>query len=133
MKTLEHNGVLFPPDYEKHDVPVIYNGKKIVLDEKAEEYATIYAKYIESLTEVDVAIKKIKILFDENTDKLLKVKSPTLNDVNILKEMNNAIENFKTNILPKVKSTRRFSSVEKIMNKYEKDLEKVTAYFESKA
>jgi len=93
----------------------------------------IYAKYIESLTEVDVAIKKIKILFDENTDKLLKVKSPTLNDVNILKEMNNAIENFKTNILPKVKSTRRFSSVEKIMNKYEKDLEKVTAYFESKA
>lgn len=26
-KTLEHNGVLFPPDYQPHGVPLIYDGK----------------------------------------------------------------------------------------------------------
>lgn len=46
--TLEHNGVMFPPEYEQHFVPVIYNGKEIVLDKEAEEYATMYAKFIDS-------------------------------------------------------------------------------------
>jgi len=46
--TLEHNGVLFPPEYEPHRVPVIYQGREIVLDEKSEEIATLYAKYIET-------------------------------------------------------------------------------------
>ena len=46
--TLEHNGVMFPPEYEKHNIPVIYQGKEIVLDTDAEEAATLYAKYIET-------------------------------------------------------------------------------------
>ncbi len=46
--TLEHNGVLFPPEYVKHNVPVIYRGQEIVLDIDSEEIATLYAKYIES-------------------------------------------------------------------------------------
>lgn len=46
--TLEHNGVLFPLEYEQHFTPVIYQGKQIVLDKDAEEYATMYAKYIET-------------------------------------------------------------------------------------
>lgn len=46
--TLEHNGVLFPPEYISHGVPVIYDGREIVLDKDAEEDATLYAKYIES-------------------------------------------------------------------------------------
>ncbi|ANB50940.1 hypothetical protein [Powai lake megavirus] len=46
--TLEHNGVLFPPEYIKHNVPVIYRGQEIVLDIDSEEIATLYAKYIES-------------------------------------------------------------------------------------
>ena len=46
--TLEHNGVMFPPEYEKHNVPVIYQGQEIVLDTDAEEAATLYAKYIET-------------------------------------------------------------------------------------
>lgn len=47
-QTLEHNGVLFPPEYEKHNVPVIYQGKSIVLDPDAEEIATLYAKYLDT-------------------------------------------------------------------------------------
>jgi DNA topoisomerase-1 len=46
--TLEHNGVMFPPEYEQHFTPVIYQGQKIVLDKDAEEYATLYAKYWET-------------------------------------------------------------------------------------
>jgi DNA topoisomerase I len=46
--TLSHNGVLFPPEYVKHNVPVLYKGDPITLEIKAEEYATLYAKYYES-------------------------------------------------------------------------------------
>jgi DNA topoisomerase-1 len=44
-KILEHNGVLFTPIYDKHNVPILYNGEKIILDDLEEEYATIYSKY----------------------------------------------------------------------------------------
>ena len=43
--TLSHNGVLFPPEYEPHGIPVIYKDEKIVLPKEAEEFGTIYAKY----------------------------------------------------------------------------------------
>ena len=43
-----HNGPYFPPDYEKHDIPVIVNSKKIILPKQAEEYITLYARYIET-------------------------------------------------------------------------------------
>lgn len=43
-----HNGVIFPPDYIPHNIPVIYEGEKIHLTPKAEEAATMYAKYIDT-------------------------------------------------------------------------------------
>ncbi len=46
--TLSHNGVMFPPEYIPHKVPLIYEGTPIYLDPVNEEMATIYAKYIES-------------------------------------------------------------------------------------
>lgn len=46
--TLKHNGVLFPPPYIKHDIPVIYNNKQVSLNIIQEEYATLYSKYIET-------------------------------------------------------------------------------------
>lgn len=46
--TFSHNGVLFPDPYIPHKVPLIYDGKKIVLDPESEEYATIYAKFIDT-------------------------------------------------------------------------------------
>lgn len=45
---LRHNGPMFPPEYEPHNTPVIINGKEIVLPPLAEEYATMFAKYIGS-------------------------------------------------------------------------------------
>ena len=46
--TFSHNGVLFPDPYIPHKIPLIYDGKKIVLDSESEEYATIYAKFIDT-------------------------------------------------------------------------------------
>ena len=34
--------------YVKHDIPVIINNEKIILEKLAEEYATLYAKYIKT-------------------------------------------------------------------------------------
>jgi len=46
--TFSHSGVLFPEPYEPHSIPLIYDGKKIVLNPNSEEYATIYAKFTET-------------------------------------------------------------------------------------
>ena len=45
---LQHNGPMFPDDYVPHKIPVLYKKESIVLPPDAEEYATIYAKYIDS-------------------------------------------------------------------------------------
>uniref|UniRef100_A0AAV1UZU6 DNA topoisomerase 1 n=1 Tax=Peronospora matthiolae TaxID=2874970 RepID=A0AAV1UZU6_9STRA len=42
-RTLEHNGVMFPPPYKPHHVPLVYNGKAIELTPKQEEVAGFYA------------------------------------------------------------------------------------------
>ena len=46
--TLKHNGVLFPPEYEAHGVPVYYNGKAIKLTPEQEEVATMYASMLDT-------------------------------------------------------------------------------------
>lgn len=46
--TLVHNGVMFPPEYEPHHIPVIYHNKLIYLEPQAEEAATFYARYLDS-------------------------------------------------------------------------------------
>lgn len=46
--TLEHNGVMFPPEYVPHNIPVLYKGEPVQLDPASEEVATSYAKYIET-------------------------------------------------------------------------------------
>jgi DNA topoisomerase-1 len=45
---LQHNGPMFPPLYQPHKIPVIINGKEVILPELAEEYATMYAKFIDT-------------------------------------------------------------------------------------
>jgi DNA topoisomerase-1 len=47
-KTFIHNGVMFSQPYIPHKIPILYNGSPIVLTPEQEEYATIYARYIDS-------------------------------------------------------------------------------------
>jgi DNA topoisomerase I len=44
-QTLEHNGVLFPAEYQPQSIPVIYEGEQVLLSPEAEEVAGFYAKY----------------------------------------------------------------------------------------
>tara|TARA_B110000879_G_C11135344_1_gene497878 strand:+ start:213 stop:1862 length:1650 start_codon:yes stop_codon:yes gene_type:complete len=46
--TMMHNGPYFAELYVKHNIPVIINNEKIILENLAEEYATLYAKYIKT-------------------------------------------------------------------------------------
>lgn len=46
--TLQHNGVLFPPEYVPHNVKMKYNGKPITLTPEAEEVATFFANILET-------------------------------------------------------------------------------------
>ncbi|KAK2195407.1 bifunctional DNA topoisomerase I [Babesia duncani] len=41
---LEHNGMIFTPEYVPHKVPIIYKGKEIVLEPCLEEIATYWAQ-----------------------------------------------------------------------------------------
>jgi DNA topoisomerase-1 len=43
---LKHNGPMFPPNYIPHKTEILVKGKKIALHPQAEEYATMFAKYI---------------------------------------------------------------------------------------
>ena len=45
-KEFKHEGVYFPPEYIPHNIPIIVNNEKIYLNPLAEEYATLYAKYV---------------------------------------------------------------------------------------
>ncbi|GAA5932048.1 DNA topoisomerase 1 [Sporobolomyces koalae] len=47
-KTLEHNGVLFPPEYEPHGIRMKYNGKQVKLAPEAEEVASFFAAILET-------------------------------------------------------------------------------------
>ena len=46
--TFHHNGVMFSPPYVPHKIPIQYKGQKVILSEEAEEYATIFARYIDT-------------------------------------------------------------------------------------
>jgi DNA topoisomerase-1 len=47
-KTLEHNGVMFPPEYEPHNVTILYDGEPVKLTPEQEEYASFYARFLET-------------------------------------------------------------------------------------
>lgn len=52
---LEHHGVLFPPEYEPHGVPLTYDGKDVYLEPHEEEVATFFAV----MKETDYAFKPV--------------------------------------------------------------------------
>ncbi|KAJ1910384.1 DNA topoisomerase 1 [Tieghemiomyces parasiticus] len=47
-KTLSHNGVFFPPEYEPHGVPLVYNGKPVKLVPAVEEVASYFAQMLQT-------------------------------------------------------------------------------------
>lgn len=46
--TLVHNAVIFPPEYEPHGIPLLYDGELVPLSTESEEIATFYAAKLET-------------------------------------------------------------------------------------
>ena len=46
--TLSHNGVKFPEEYIQKNIPIIYDGRELLLTKDAEEIAFLYAKYVDT-------------------------------------------------------------------------------------
>ena len=62
--TLEHSGISFPPPYERHGVPLIYDGQPTVLPAELEEIATFYAAMPEDGPQLGDA--KVRTVFQKN-------------------------------------------------------------------
>jgi DNA topoisomerase-1 len=45
---LQHNGPMFPEGYKPHKTPVLVKGKEIILPDLAEEYATMYCRFLDT-------------------------------------------------------------------------------------
>ena len=54
-KSLEHNGVLFPPKYEPHKVKIKYKGQELELTAEQEELSTFWAHILDN----DLSTKEI--------------------------------------------------------------------------
>merc|ERR1711981_272473 len=76
-KTLQHNGPLFAPPYQKHNVKMLYDGEPIDLDAGAEELATFYSMYLESAhVKKDVFNKNFFKAFKQELNKNRSSKDP---------------------------------------------------------
>ena len=78
-KHMEHNGVLFPPEYEPHGIKIKYKGEPIELNPEQEEVATFWGQVIDT----DFATKEIAIKnFTKEFRKVLpeKYKNANLSD-----------------------------------------------------
>ena len=98
--TLSHNGLKFPEQYIKRNVPLIYDGKEIVLSKEAEEVAFLYAKYIETDYVSNPTFRKnffndFKKVLKDNSD---IIKSLELCDFSLMKKKIDEEKELKTNL-----------------------------------
>ena len=78
-KHMEHNGVLFPAEYEPHNIKIKYKGEPIELNPEQEEVVTFWAQVLDT----DFAKKEITIRnFTKELRKVLpeKYKNASLSD-----------------------------------------------------
>jgi DNA topoisomerase I len=77
---LQHNGPYFPPEYEPHNIPIKINNEVVKLESLAEEYATLYAHYIDTTY---VENPKFNKNFLKDFKKVLPSEYSNLNDINV--------------------------------------------------
>ena len=111
-KVFEHNGVMFPPAYIPHKIPLIYNNEPILLTPEQEEYATIFARYI-GTDYYNVSIFKKNFFSDWKT---LFDKSTPIKDINLCN-----FSKIKSHIDKIKEKQKSLSSEEKRREKQKKD------------
>jgi DNA topoisomerase I len=110
---LRHNGPFFPEEYKKHNIPIIYNNNKIILPDLAEEYATLYARYLD--TEYVNNIKFNKNFFKDFKKVLpenLKINDLYQIDFSLIKKYLDKISETKKNITKEEKEKIKAKNAE---------------------
>lgn len=72
-RALEHHGVIFPPEYVPHNIPMHYDGSPIVLTQEQEEVASWWAAVVGTEWETKEIFRKN---FEQNFLKLFPGDSP---------------------------------------------------------
>jgi DNA topoisomerase-1 len=111
-KTFIHNGVMFSQPYIPHKIPILYNGRPIVLTPEQEEYATIYARYIDSEYYTKSIFKKN---FFSDWKTLFSKDSP-IKDINLCD-----FSKIRTHVLKTKEAIKNISKEEKKRIKDKKD------------
>jgi len=122
-KTLQHNGVLFHPEYEPHGQSIYYDGRLISLPKEAEEFITYYVnprydKYRNDRFNKNFFKDWLKLLPRDLRDLIV---NPSLLDLNPIKTyVVNSMEDRKVTREQKNKSDRENEKTEKemIIGKY---------------
>ena len=76
-RSLEHHGVIFPPEYSPHNIPVYYEGEPVILTQEQEEVATWWAAIVGTEWEHKEIFRKnfehnyMKLFPADHTDKIL--------------------------------------------------------------
>jgi len=106
-----HNGPFFPEEYKPHKIPVIINGRPIILPILAEEYITLYANYLDTDY---IKNNKFKTNFFSDFKKTLgNIKVDSIDDIN-MSDIKKHIDNIK-------ERRKNFSKEEKIRIKNKND------------
>ncbi len=100
---LIHNGPMFAPLYEPHNIPVIINNNKYQLSGLAEEYITMYARYIDTdyVKNIRIANKFNKNFLNDWRKTLpnhIKVSNMSEVDVSDIKKHLDKIKEHKANM-----------------------------------
>jgi DNA topoisomerase-1 len=117
---LQHNGPMFPPAYVPHKVPVIVNSNQVILPEQAEEYATMYARFIGTDYDTNNTFRK-------NFWKELKPTLPTNLNIDSLDQIDfTPIKNYL--IMEKEKKANMTKEEKELAKKKQDDLEEPYKY-----
>ena len=124
--TLKHNGIIFEQEYIKKDIPLIYDGNKIILPNESEKYALIYAKFLE--TDYVKIPKFNKNFFNDwikilKTDGITNIKEFDKCDFKLMKEylINKKLEP-KLSEEDKIKENKKYEKYKTIIVDGEKQL-----------
>jgi DNA topoisomerase-1 len=105
---LIHNGPMFPSLYEPHNIPIKINGNTTKLNSLAEEYITMYARYIDTEYSKNSRFNK-NFLYDwkKVLDRDIKVESMDIVDVGEIKKHLEKIKEENKNMTKEMKERKK--------------------------
>ena len=99
---LIHNGPMFPSLYIPHNIPIYIDGKAIKLPPLAEEYITMYARYIDTEYAKNPRFNK-NFLYDFKKETGIKIDNLDKINIDDIKKYLNKLKEEKANMTKEMK------------------------------